>query len=100
MRIAAIAATEAGLRVCCPVHDAFWVLAPDGEVESTVAAMRGIMVSAGSAVTGGFPITASVETSITSHQNLGDLRRSRGQGGMWAEVADLIEGGELRKAGG
>jgi DNA polymerase I len=28
MRIAAIAATEAGIEVCCPVHDAFLISAP------------------------------------------------------------------------
>ncbi len=49
MRLAAIAATEAGIEVCCPVHDAFLILAPPGRIEEDMAAMRDIMSKAGRA---------------------------------------------------
>ena len=49
MRIAAIAATEAGIEVCCPVHDAFLISAPTDQIDDDVAAMREIMSKAGRA---------------------------------------------------
>src|SRR5438128_1044105 len=42
MRIAAIAATEAGIEVACPVHDAFLIAAPLDRLEADVAHMRGL----------------------------------------------------------
>jgi hypothetical protein len=56
MRIAAIAATEAGLRVCAPIHDAFLIEAPLSEIDDHVAFMRELMTRAGEIVTGGLPI--------------------------------------------
>lgn len=101
MRIAGIAATEAGIHVCCSVHDAFWILAPDDEVESTIEKMREIMMQAGAAVTGGLPITASVSSKVTSARNLGDSRKPGDKGyDMWAEVRDLLNGGLQRQARG
>ena len=103
MRIAAIAATEAGIRICAPVHDAFWLLTPDGEVERTATQMREIMTEAGAAVAGGLPITASVESEriVRSDANLGDRRRAAGKGQtMWNEAHDLIANGSLRQAKG
>jgi DNA polymerase-1 len=52
MRIAAIAATEAGIKVCAPVHDAFLIEAPLDCLEEHVEAMRAIMSRAGVAVCG------------------------------------------------
>jgi len=56
MRIAAIAATEAGIEVCAPVHDAFLIQAPLERLDGDVARMRGLMTEAGRAVTAGFPV--------------------------------------------
>lgn len=52
MRIAAIAATESGIEVCAPVHDAFLIAAPLERLERDVESMRTIMSKAGSAVAG------------------------------------------------
>jgi hypothetical protein len=51
MRIAAIAATEAGLEVGCPVHDGFVLCAPIERIDADVAAMQEIMRQAGLAIT-------------------------------------------------
>jgi hypothetical protein len=51
MRLAAIAAAEAGLEVGCPVHDGFILCAPVERIEADVAAMREIMRQAGLAIT-------------------------------------------------
>ncbi len=61
MRIAAIAATEAGIEVCAPVHDAFLIAAPLDRLDEYVAGMREIMTRAGSVVTGGLDIRAEAK---------------------------------------
>ena len=43
MRIAAIGATEAGIEVCAPVHDAFLIAAPLDQLDADVEQMRSIM---------------------------------------------------------
>jgi DNA polymerase family A len=95
MRIATIAATEAGIAVCASVHDAFWILAPLDRLEGTVEDMRDIMVRAGAAVTGGLPITASIKARVLWPLSYGDSRKPTAKGAaMWAEVRGLL-GGEL-----
>ena len=61
MRAAAIAATEAGIEVCCPVHDAFLISAPTDQIDDDVAAMREIMSKAGRVVTGGIDVRTDVK---------------------------------------
>jgi DNA polymerase I-like protein with 3'-5' exonuclease and polymerase domains len=52
MRLASMAATEAGIEVCAPVHDAFLIAAPLERLDEDVAHMREIMSQAGEAVCG------------------------------------------------
>jgi hypothetical protein len=56
MRLAAIAATEIGIPVCCPVHDAFLICSPLDRIVEHTAAMRECMRKAGLAVTGGLEV--------------------------------------------
>jgi DNA polymerase-1 len=96
MRLAAIAATEAGIAVCAPVHDAFWVMAPTSEIEDTVAAMKTIMVRASELVTGGLPVGVTVEVVVRVPHRLGDVRGPKDKGAaMWSEVKELVSGGIL-----
>jgi DNA polymerase I len=60
MRLAAIAATEAGIEVCAPVHDAFLIAAPIEKIDEETARMRLIMSAAGQAVAG-LPIATDVK---------------------------------------
>ena len=60
MRIAAIAATEAGIQVCAPVHDAFLICAPLEQLDGKIAEMRSIMLKAGRAVLGGIEVRTDV----------------------------------------
>ena len=100
MRIAAIAATEAGIQVCAPVHDAFWIMAPIDEVDQTIAQMQDFMVRAGAAVSGGLPITASVKFKVLAPHNLGAVRQANDKGSeMWTEVQGLLNGGLRQWAG-
>ncbi len=74
MRIAAIAATESGIEVCLPVHDAFLIQAPIDELDNTVAAMQAIMCRAGAAVTGGLAIRAEVDQVVRPPDRYMDKR--------------------------
>lgn len=91
MRITAIAATEAGIQIAAPVHDAFWVLCPIRELDTTIERMKDIMQRAAVAVTGGLPVNASIEAKVLWPHCLGDVRKDDEKGQkMWREVNDLI----------
>jgi hypothetical protein len=100
MRIATIAATEAGIAVCAPVHDALWVMARLGELDDVVEHTRDLMARASMAVTGGHAARTKVEHVVRYPHCLGDVRdpADRGQA-MWLEVNALIDSGQLRRVG-
>jgi hypothetical protein len=87
MRIAAIAATEAGLEVCCPVHDAFVITAPVERIEADTAAMREIMAKASRAVTGGLEVRTDAEIVRSPTRYVDD----RGGQAMWDIVMRHLE---------
>jgi DNA polymerase I len=100
MRLAAIAAVEAGIHICSPVHDAFWIAAPLVDLDDTIAAMKGIMLRAGREITGGLEIPVEVSAVVRYPQCLGDVRKPDAKGqAMWVEIKDLVRGGGLRRAG-
>ena len=85
MRIAAIAATEAGIEVCAPVHDAFLIAAPLDRLDEQVEHMRALMTKAGEAVTGGFP----VRTDATVVR-FPDRYMDEGGREMWDRIMTLL----------
>jgi DNA polymerase I-like protein with 3'-5' exonuclease and polymerase domains len=89
MRIAAIAATEAGIEVCAPVHDAFLIQAPINRLDEHVEHMRALMKKAGEAVTGGFP----VRTDATIVRYPGRYMDEGGRA-MWERVMALLPSAE------
>jgi DNA polymerase-1 len=56
MRIAACLATERGIPVCCPVHDAFLVCSPVERIGADVVAMKEAMAEASRIALGGFEL--------------------------------------------
>jgi DNA polymerase I len=86
MRIAAIAATEAGIEVCCPIHDAFLISAPIERIDEDVAHMREIMRKAGLAITGGFEVRTDAKIMRWPERYMD----KRGEG-MWQRVMGLLE---------
>ena len=60
MRLAACFATESGIEVCAPVHDAFLICAPLERLEEDIAQMRAAMAKASRAVLAGFEIRSDV----------------------------------------
>jgi DNA polymerase I len=86
LRVAAIAATEAGIQVCAPVHDAFLIAAPLERLEADVAAMRDMMKKAGRAVTGSLDIRTDAEIVRWP----GRYSDERGKA-MWEKVMSLLD---------
>jgi len=54
LRLDAVVATECGINIAAPVHDAFWILAPLEELDATITRMTEIMVEGSRLVTGGY----------------------------------------------
>ena len=86
MRITAIAATEAGIEVVAPVHDAFLIAAPLHRLDGDVARMRSMMTDAGRAVTGSLDIRT--EARVVRWP---DRYMSEGGEQMWLRVMALLD---------
>jgi hypothetical protein len=96
MRLAAIAAYEAGIQVCAPVHDAFWIMAPLAELDDTIVAMSRLMVRAGNVVSGGIDLPVKVSAVVRYPECLGDVRDPEAKGqALWVEIKNLINSGAL-----
>jgi DNA polymerase I len=81
LRIACCEATENGILLCAPVHDAVMVMAPVGQIESDVARTRAYMEQASRYVLGGFPLRTE-KSIVTYPDHYTDDRGSE----MWSEV--------------
>jgi DNA polymerase I len=92
MRLAACLATERGIEVCAPVHDAFLICAPLNRLDEDVARMRAAMTEASGVVLGGFELATDV--SVTRYPNR--YMDSRGQV-MWERVTKLLRQSELKQ---
>lgn len=92
MRLTACLATERGIEVCAPVHDAFLICAPVDQIEADVVTMRGAMDEAARAVLDGFPIPTDVKI-VRYPDRFMDEKRGRV---MWNRVTRLI--GQCRRA--
>jgi hypothetical protein len=60
MRGAAIAGTESGLQICCPIHDAFLIVAPLDRLEDDAEMMAEIMRGASRVALGGFEVRVDI----------------------------------------
>jgi DNA polymerase I len=87
LRLACCLATEAGIAVCAPVHDALLIEAPIDAIDEHVARTQDLMTEAGRIVLGGFPLRTD-STVIRYPNRYADKRGTR----MWAEVESLVGG--------
>ena len=86
LRLACIYTTEAGIRVCAPVHDALLVLAPLNELDSVIAETQALMAKASSIVLGGFELRTEVK-AVRYPERYQDPRGAE----LWATIWDLLE---------
>jgi DNA polymerase-1 len=86
LRIACCLATERGIEVCAPVHDAVLICAPLDRLEADIATTRAAMAEASRAVLGGFELRTDV--SITEWPD----RYMDPRGAvMWDRVTKLLK---------
>jgi DNA polymerase I len=86
LRLACCLATENGIEVCAPIHDAVLIAAPLNRIENDVARTQAFMAEASRVVLGGFELRT--EAKIVKYPDrFIDNRGVR----MWGEVWALIE---------
>jgi hypothetical protein len=85
MRLACILATERGIQVCAPVHDALLIEAPAEGIAEAVAATQAAMEEASELVLPGFPLRTDAKV-VTYPGRYSDPRGER----FWQTVWELI----------
>src|SRR5262249_6748080 len=85
LRLACCLATERGVEVCAPVHDAVLISAPLDRLDDSVADMRAAMAEASRVVLGGFELGTDAAV-VRYPDRYADKRGAR----MWDEVTSLI----------
>jgi hypothetical protein len=85
LRLACILATESGIKVCAPIHDAMLIEAAEEEIVDAVTATQAAMECASQIVLAGFPL--GTEAKIVRHPDrCMDPRGER----FWRAVWELI----------
>jgi DNA polymerase I-like protein with 3'-5' exonuclease and polymerase domains len=96
MRLACSEATEAGLMICAPIHDALLLEAPADKIEEQVIQLTAIMQRASALVLGEGRV-CGVDAEIVRYPDRYSDERGRV---MWSRVMALIEAAELRHGQG
>jgi DNA polymerase I len=86
LRLACCLATERGIEVCAPVHDAVLIEAPFERLEDAIAETRAAMAEASQIVLGGFELRTDVPQCIRYPDRFQDDRGAV----MWRRVMELI----------
>ena len=86
MRIACCLATERGIEVCAPIHDAILICAPLERLDADVARMQEAMAEASRAVLDGFEIRTDVKLIKYPDRFMDDRRGAV----MWDRVTSLL----------
>ncbi len=87
LRLACCLATERGIRVAAPVHDALLVEAPTDEIDHVVAETQTAMREASETILSGFSLRSDAEIVCYPDRYM-DKRGER----MWHVVTDLVRG--------
>lgn len=85
LRLACSLATERGITVCAPVHDALLIEAPVDEIDACVAATQEAMAEASAIVLGGFRLRSEAKVILPGERYI-DKRGVV----MWATVSDIL----------
>jgi len=86
LRLACCYATEAGIEVCAPVHDALLIEAQATDIVAAVYQTQEAMARASAAVLGGFRLRS--EAKVVVHPDRYDDERGRV---MWSQVTALLD---------
>jgi hypothetical protein len=91
LRLACCLATESGLTVCAPVHDAILVEAPAAEIGAHMAALQGCMREASRVVLGGLELGGLELGSDAQIVRWPDRYTDKRGEVMWGTVARLLD---------
>jgi DNA polymerase family A len=94
LRAACVLATENGIDVSAPVHDAVLITSPTDRIDADVGAMKAHMVEASRGVLNGFPIDAD-DKIVRFPDRYSDGERSAY---MWKTVTTVVAEAEARRA--
>ena len=86
LRLACCMVTEAGIRVCAPVHDAILIEAPLDELDQVIERTKDIMAEASAIVLGGFRLGSDAEI-IRYPDRYSDERGVK----MWDTVTSILD---------
>jgi DNA polymerase I len=92
LRLACCFATEAGVRVCAPVHDALLIEAPARDIDEAVACCQQGMGRASRQVLPGFPLRTEARVVRFPDRYMDERGRP-----MWDLVCGLLEGGGVAR---
>jgi hypothetical protein len=92
LRLACCLATERGIEVCAPIHDAVLICAPLDRLEGDIADMRAAMAAASRIVLDGFELR-----SDAAHVLYPDRYRDPRGVAMWQQVMSLIATNSMAK---
>jgi DNA polymerase-1 len=95
LRLACIYLTEAGIRVCAPVHDAVLIEAPVGEIDAAVRQAQSLMRQASRCVLDGFELSSDAKIVRYPDRYMDE----RGQV-MWDTVMKILAKLELEPLAG
>lgn len=90
LRIACILLTEAGIRICAPVHDALLIEAPLDELDEAIVATQSLMQEASRIVLDGFELGSDVKVVRYPDRYMDERGLT-----MWNTVMNLINEPEL-----
>jgi hypothetical protein len=86
LRLACCLATERGIEICAPVHDAVLICAPLDRLDADIATMRAAMAEASRFVLAGFELGTDVKV-VRWPDRYADPRGTE----MWDRVCRLVE---------
>jgi DNA polymerase I len=93
LRLACCLATERGIEVCAPVHDAVLISAPLDRLDEDVARMQDAMREASRIVLDGFELATDPKINRYPERYMDDRGAT-----MWERVMELINEHEERRA--
>ena len=86
LRLACCIATERGIQVCAPVHDALLIEAPLQEIDDAVTVTQAAMVRASSEVLDGFPLRSDAQIVRYPERYMDERGRV-----MWETIEGILQ---------
>jgi DNA polymerase family A len=93
LRLACCLATERGVTICAPVHDALLICAPFARIHADIATTQAAMAEAARIVLDGFELRTDVNI-VPWPRRYSDPRGRR----MWETVTDIIAAADRKRA--